>query len=317
MIDLDPVLGRLAKPTAAEETRLAILSDLHLSVDTSGTWRVSHRTEDRLEAAVDSLNRQELDGVLFNGDLVQSGARTEYEAFDRIIEDLDAPFFAVPGNHDLTEFGSGTKLTLPEFERRYTPGKLPYHERIGGIDLLALSSNASSRDAIAKTYAGRLSSETLEWLDEMLGIVDNPLVTVHHNLSGTRSLLYDSGEQMPVDPGSPAFENDDELVDVLARNAAPLVLTGHVHFPAIVRTRGTREFTLPALGPYPAAYTILEITERGTTAFLHPVTDRQERIEALVSGLENGRVLMAAAQSAGLPLGDDFSGPSEEYDRNR
>lgn len=314
MVESGSVLGRFASPTAERETRLAILSDLHLSVGDRGTWRVSHRTKQRLESAVDSLNQRDLDGVLFIGDLVQSGTREEYEAFDRILDDLKAPFFALPGNHDLTGFGSGTKVSLPEFERRYTPGELPYHERIGGVDLLALNSNPSTRDSVAETYTGRLSPATLDWIEETLETVDHPLVAVHHNLPGTRSFLYDSADQWPVSAGSPDFENADELVDVLEKGGTPLVLTGHVHFPAVIPTGEVREFTLPPLGPYPGAYTVLEIDEHGTTAFLHSVVDRQERIEALSSGLENCRVLVAAAQLAGLPLIDDVSGSTAVRD---
>lgn len=301
------VLGRFDRPSAETTTRLAVLSDLHLNVEDEGTWRVSHRTEDRLESAVESLNRQDLDGVVFNGDLVQNGARAEYRAFDRIVDDLDAPFFAVPGNHDVHGFGSKEKLTLAEFERRYTPGGLPYHERIGGVDLLALDSNRSSRDSLVETYTGRLSTETLEWVEDKLSTVEAPIVSVHHNLPGSRAFLYDAEERFPVDAGSPNFENADELMALLVENEAPLVLTGHVHFPGVIDVEGVREFTLPALGPYPCGYTVLDVDERGTTAYFHPVADSGERIEALSSGLENCRVLLAASQLAGLPLVDDFS----------
>lgn len=313
----DPVLARFARPTAETSTRIAVLSDLHLSVEETGTWRVSHRTEERFEATVESLNRTaDLDAVCFVGDLVQSGTRAEYEAFDRILAGLEVPFYAVPGNHDLLVDDSRETLSLSEFERRYTPGELPYHQRIGGVDLLALNSNRSTRDSLAESYTGRLEPETLEWLAERLETVSNPLVVVHHNLPGTRDLLWDSLEQLPVSGGSPDFENADELVDVLEGDGSktadgtvgPLVLTGHLHFPAVTATRGVREFTLPSLGPYPNAYTILEIDERGTTATMRSVSDYEERLESFTHGFEQCRVMLAAAQLAGLPLVDDLSG---------
>ena len=304
-----PVLGRFSNLTASEPTRLAVCSDLHLSVDAQGTWRVSHRTQERLEAAVASLNRQSLDGVVFNGDLVQYGTRAEYEAFDRIIDALEVPFVAIPGNHDLTQFGPGPKRTLSEFERRYTPGELPYRTRIGGIDLLALNSNQSTHDSIAETYVGRLDDRTLEWLSTQLASADHPLVAVHHNLPGTRAMLTAATADFDVEDGSPRFENADELVAVLenAPGSPPLVVTGHVHFPAVERTGAVREFTLPALGPYPGAYTVFEVTETGATATLHSVLDHDARIEALASGLENCRVLLAASQLAGVPLVEDVA----------
>ncbi len=306
-----PHLGRFDRPTADSRTRIALLADLHLSTSATGTWRVSHRTEERLERAIESLNGAGVDAVVFVGDLVQSGAREEYTALDRLLSDLEAPFLAVPGNHDLFAGGSEPKLSLGEFETRYTPGSLPFHERIGGVDILGLSSNASTPGSLTDSYTGRLSESTLDWLADRLPRIEDPLIAVHHDLPGSRSFLFEAAQQFPVDAASPEFENADALVDLLETAAGdPLVLTGHVHFPSVVPTRGVREFTLPALGPYPASYTVLEIGPSGTTAQLVPVADHSRRLEAVESGLENARVLLAAAQLAGLPLtggcgGDD------------
>lgn len=298
-------LGQFDRPTAESPTRIALLADLHLSTEASGTWRVSHRTEARLERTIESVNAADVDATLFVGDLVQTGARGEYEALDRLLAGLETPFLAVPGNHDLYAAGSEPKLSLEEFERRYTPDSLPFHERIGGVDLIGLSSNASTRASLADTYNGRLSDATLEWLEERLETVEEPLIAVHHDLPGSRSFLFEAAEAFPVDAASPVFENADALVSVL-RDAPgdPLVCTGHVHFPSVVPTRGVREFTLPALGPYPASYTVLEIGPSGTTAWLVPIADHGLRLEALSAGLGNARVLLAAAQLAGLPLTD-------------
>lgn len=309
MSDFDTVLGRFARPEADQRTRLAVVSDLHLSLNEHGTWRVSHRTEERLEAAVRSLNEQELDSVLFNGDLVQSGERPEFEAFDRIIKGVEAPFFAVPENHDLIDWDgtSDSNLTLPEFERRYVPDELPYQKRVGGVDLIALNSNTSTEESVTDSFEGRLSSETLAWLDDVLDDADCPLVAVHHALDPVRDFYRSAQEQYPIENGgSPGFANAAALVDVLAEHDVPLVLSGHLHFPAVVRAGSVREFTLPPLGPFPGGYTVFDVDEHGTTARFHPVADRKDRIEALGYGLDHDRVLLAAAQHAGLPLVDDL-----------
>lgn len=317
MADTESLLARFAAPVASTPTRLAVLSDLHLSPDGQGTWRVSHQTADRLRATVESLNQeQDLDGVFFLGDLVQSGTHEEYEAFDRIIEGLEVPFFAIPGNHDLI---GNDSLPLSEFERRYTPGELPYRKRIGGIDLLALNSNRSTRESVADSFIGRLEPETLEWLSDQLATAEQPLVAVHHNLPGTRSILFDSDDSLPVAASSPGFENADELVEVLNDGGAPLVLTGHVHFPAVARMGAVREFTLPSLGPYPNVYTVLDIDERGTTATMHSVVNYEDRLESFVLGRDNCRVQLAAAQMTALPLLDELSDPSivPQYEREQ
>lgn len=305
----EPILARFDAPAAETATRIAVLSDLHLTVDESGTWRVCHRTVDRLEAAVASLNRQaDLDVVIFAGDLVNDGTRAQYERFDGVLDRLDHRFLAVPGNHDLVQSETPDPLTLPEFEHRYTPGGFPYHERVGGVDLLALNSNRSTRERVADAYEGRLRPESLDWVRERLDAVDNPLVVVHHALPGTRSLMFDSMERLPVSGGSPGFETGAELTDALVAGDAPLVLTGHLHFPAVVTVGRTREFTLPSLGPYPNAYTVLDVSETGTTARMHPVSGYDDRIESFVDGRDHSRVQLAAAQLSGLPIHDEHTG---------
>jgi hypothetical protein len=95
---------------------------------------------------------------------------------------------------------------------------------------------------------------------------------------------------------------------ILARFDAPLVLTGHLHFPAVVTVGRTREFTLPSLGPYPNAYTVLDVSEAGTTARMHPVSGYDDRIESFVDGRDHSRVQLAAAQLSGLPIHDEHTG---------
>ena len=182
------ILGSFTRPTTEAHTRVAFVSDLHLSTRGYGTSRALHRTEERLKRVVASLNEDRLDAVVFNGDLVQNGTRAEYEAFDRIVADLDPSLFAVPGNHDLIDRGDGStsQLTLAEFERRYAPTSFPYRVRIGGVDLIGLNSNASTRAALTESYSGRVSSSTLDWLETATSEAESPIVSVHHTLETVR-----------------------------------------------------------------------------------------------------------------------------------
>lgn len=302
------VLGYFARPTADDRTRIAVVSDLHLSTSGFGTSRVLHRTEERLKRAVTSLNGDELDAVVFNGDLVQNGTKAEYDAFDRIVADLDPPLFAVPGNHDLIDRdeGSGTRLTLPEFERRYAPASFPYRVRVGGVDLIGLNSNASTRAALTDSYSGRVSHSTLDWLEDTLAEANSPVVSVHHALETVRRRYRDEQEQLPLENGGcPAFENDGELIRALGENGDQLVVTGHLHLPTVARSMGVTEFTLPPLGPYPCGYTVLDVGSRGTIASFRSASTPTRQAEALGLGHESDRVLLAAAHMSNLPLVDD------------
>ena len=302
------ILGSFTRPTTEAHTRVAFVSGLHLSTRGYGTSRALHRTEERLKRVVASLNEDRLDAVVFNGDLVQNGTRAEYEAFDRIVADLDPSLFAVPGNHDLIDRGDGStsQLTLAEFERRYAPTSFPYRVRIGGVDLIGLNSNTSTRAALTESYSGRVSSSTLDWLETATSEAESPIVSVHHTLETVREQYRNEREHLPLeDGGCPAFENDDELISVLGDGSDPLVVTGHLHVPTIVRSMDITEFTLPPLGPYPCGYTVLDVGSQGTVASFRSACPYARQAEALALGHESDRTLLAAARMSTLPLASD------------
>jgi 3',5'-cyclic AMP phosphodiesterase CpdA len=302
------ILGSFTRPATENHTRVAFVSDLHLSTRGYGTSRALHRTEERLEQVVASLNEDRLDAVVFNGDLVQNGRKAEYDAFDRIVADLDPPLFAVPGNHDLIDRGDGStsQLTLPEFERRYAPTPFPYRVRIGGVDLIGLSSNASTRAALTDSYSGRVSPSTLEWLSGAMSEATCPIVSVHHTLETAREQYRNEQERLPLENGDcPAFENDAELISVLGEASDPLVVTGHLHVPTVVRSTSVTEFTLPPLGPYPCGYTVLDVGSQGTVASFQSACTYERQAEALALGHESDRTLLAAARMSNLPLATD------------
>lgn len=303
-------LTTFSRPKSNIPVRLAVLADLHLSVEETGTWRVSHRTEERLREAVASLDSLDPDAVLFAGDLTGWAAPEEYDAFDRAIAELDAPFLAIPGNHDFPlEHHSQEGISLTEFERRYAPGEFPWRERIGEIDLIGLNSNRATRDAPAESYEGRVDGTTLDWLRETLPDVDHPIVSVHHTLPGARAFYEHARDRLPISGDSPVLENADELLSLLVEHSVPLALTGHLHVPAVVTASGVRELSLPPLGPFPHAYTVLDIDRNGTEAYVTSVADRWDRVESLGYGMEKDRVLLAASQLADAPLS------AVDYDR--
>lgn len=303
------LLARLERPTAAEPTRLAVLSDVHLSTDATGTWKVFHRTERHLRAAVDGVNDRDLDGVIVAGDLTRNGVPTEFDLFDELAT-FDPPAVAVPGNHDFpTTFDEHESLPIPQFEERYTPGGLPFRVAFGGLEVFGLDSHAATPGSPAETWDGRVSAEQLMWLDEALtdADADAAIVVVHHNLPATGALYERYRAELPVEGSVPGFSNPGPLVDLLERHDVALVVTGHLHFPAIERADGVTELTAPAVSSFPHALLVLEVDERGTTVRLVPLTDGDGMVESIAHGHEKDRVLLSAAQLATFPLVDDFA----------
>lgn len=302
------LLARLERPTTTEPTRIAVLADVHLATEATGTWKVYHRTESHLRSAVAAVNDREVDGVLVAGDLTRNGNPAEYDRFDELAA-FDSPTVAVPGNHDLpTTYHERETLSIAAFERRYTPGGLPFRAEFAGVTVFGLNSHAATAEAPADSWDGRVRAEQLMWLDEALSTADpeSSIVTVHHNLPATGELYDRYSAELPVDGSVPGFSNPGPLVELLRDHEIPLVVTGHLHFPAIARTRGVRELTVPAVSSFPHAILVLEIDEAGTVVRFLPLEDTQGMVESLAHGYEKDRVMLSAAQLATFPLADDL-----------
>ncbi|WP_435332935.1 metallophosphoesterase family protein [Haloarchaeobius sp. TZWWS8] len=305
--DGECLLARFSEPTANRPTRIAVVSDVHLSTRETGTWKAFHRTESLLRRAVADLNDHDLDGVVFAGDLTENGATSDFELVSEILSDLEHEFVAVPGNHDAPKtFDEHPVPSLSRFEREYTPGGLPFHVEFGGVDVLALNTAAAPDGSLDDTHEGWVSPDQREWLAETFPEVDAPLVVGHHNLPG---LLDATGGRSWR--GSFPMREAEAFGETLARIGAPLYLSGHLHVPAVAETAGVRELVAPALCSFPQAYLVLDVGPAGTSVWHVPVATREDATEALSLAHEySTRSRMVAGivhhQTESYPLVDEL-----------
>jgi hypothetical protein len=292
------VLSRFDRPRTPERTRLAVFADAHLTGEASGTWKVLHRTEARLRTAVADANGRDVDAVLFAGDLTKDGAPAEYSLFDEVLADLEAPFVAVPGNHDVPK-PRWDPYEAPDrgtFARRYAAGHLPFVERVGDLSVVGLDSASNADGSLGDTHEGEVGPDQRAWLDAVLPDLSNPVVALHHSVSHPSthaegfpdSDLYQAGDAV-------------ELERVLARHDVPLVVSGHLHWPGVAPLASAGyELVAPAVCSFPQAYTLLHVGPGGTTVELVPLADRAGLEEAYVharEGAAHGRGVAARADS--------------------
>jgi Icc protein len=300
-----PVLARFARPTGPRTT-LAVIADPHVTAQARGMWKVFHRTEARLRAAIGDANRLGVDGVVFLGDLTKDGAPEEFERVDDLLSELSVPFVAVPGNHDVPKETMPETPPLEAFEAAYTPGSLPFCERVGGIDLIGLNSASMPDDSLSDTHAGAISTDQLAWLDATLVEVENPVVALHHTVSGAPSYTDELGDSEHY-----RIRNPTALVDVLAAHDVGLVLSGHVHWPVVSRLGSAYELTAPAACSFPQASLLVSTEPRGTTVSMVPLADRAGYAEAYryASCAEGrGRIMTGRVEDgyfASFPLVDE------------
>ncbi len=284
---LDPagvILARLDAPRTHGAVRLGVLSDVHVATRSTGTDRLFHRTEARLETAVARLNDAEPDLVILNGDLTKDGEPWNYERVVELLADLEAPTVATPGNHDVPKAGDDhVTPDVSAFEETFVPEGLPLVRQVGDLDVLVIDSATLPDGSLADDHRGAVSHAQLEWLEATLQVATNPIVVFHHNLLSI--LRSDLAGRPPWRTYS--VRNGATVLDLLDRHGVPLVLSGHHHVPATVRRGELVQVIGPAACAYPQAHLLVDVDGTGTTVRLVPHADadgQREAYEALLAG---------------------------------
>jgi Icc protein len=189
---------------------LVQLSDSHVGATWAGGDPVAG-----LRAAVESVRRlpDAPDAVLISGDLADNGADGEYETVRELLEQLGAPVYVVPGNHDDRD-ALRRHFDLPGAGG--TP--VQYAVDVGPLRLVVLDSTRPGVDP------GELDADRLSWLDaELAGAPDRvTMVALHHPPIRTGAPAWDEF-------GLPAADRR-ALGDVLQRHPqVRRVVAGHVH----------------------------------------------------------------------------------------
>jgi 3',5'-cyclic AMP phosphodiesterase CpdA len=266
-------LARIARPTDADASFL-VVSDAHVTGDAEGTWKVFHRTEERLRAAVAAS--ADVDALVLAGDLTKDGAPGEFETVEGILGDAPVPVVAVPGNHDVPKtFDDHDTPPVTAFAESFAPDGLPFVRRVGGVDLVGLDSATLPDGSLAASHDGAVSSEQLSWVRETVS-PDVPTVAVFHHPA------------MDVREHVPRFSTSDHLVlrnasavrAALADAGVDLAVSGHVHWPAASRLDGVTHLTAPAACSFPQAALRVDVGPTGTDVRLVSLADAGAAEEA-------------------------------------
>ena len=81
------------------ELKVAILSDIHVSP--------GNPNEQRLQQAIAEINESDVDQVIVTGDLSNRGATAELVRVKELLDQLNKPYRALPGNHETNWSDSG------------------------------------------------------------------------------------------------------------------------------------------------------------------------------------------------------------------
>lgn len=272
-------IARFPRPTADRQTNIAVIGDPHVSTRGEGGQRLPERSEEHFRRTVADVNARAYDGAVSVGDLSANGGPWDFEAVDRLLDDLDVSFASIPGNHDVPATSSADHEVLPqdEFEERYAGGSVPFVHRIGDVELIGLDSMR-----LRYTLHEGGESDQLAWLDDALEQSNDPIVMVHHPLPGITDWLMNYNDRIENVDISRLWSNPEPLLDVLDDHDVSLALSGHKHIPGVARTGNTWEVMAPSTCTYPQGYIRLEVGPQGTDAYFVPVATHEELQEAFL-----------------------------------
>ncbi|QSG10635.1 3',5'-cyclic AMP phosphodiesterase CpdA [Halapricum desulfuricans] len=308
-----PVLAHLDRPRGPE-ARVGVVADPHLSTRAEGTSKLFEHTVDHFAAAIEDMRRRDVDAVLSPGDLTKDGEPWNYEAVDDVLADLDVPFLAVPGNHDVPKASDEHETpSVEQFARKYGPGELPFHAEVAGLDVFGVNS-AGTAERLTESHDGHVEQSQRDWLAEALENAIDPVVLVHHNFPPVSEQLAAHQAIEPEMAVPPTMREPAPLAETLAAGDTALILTGHYHLPTADHYRGVREIATPTTCSFPQSYLLLGVSPEGTTVRLVPVADETglEMAHARRSAdstTARGLTAIAAARIASLPLIDDRQTP--------
>ncbi|MFC4247781.1 metallophosphoesterase family protein [Natribaculum luteum] len=294
------------RPRSDGPVRFAIVGDPHVPVDENAHAKL-YKPTTMLERVVEDCNHREFDYLFSVGDVTREGVREEFDALDDILDGLDVPFAAVPGNHDVpNEFDSHDGLPVGRFADRYAPDGLPFALDIDGLRVVGLDS--SSAPEVADSHDGYIPESQLDWADDLLDEVSDAIVLVHHNLPAAVEQFDDYRKVADPTLGRPpVLRSPEGLVEVLSRHDISLVFSGHLHIPGMTTTGTVREVLVPSTCTYPQGYLVVEVDRSGTSVRFVPVSTPSEATAAFNRRCELGPKAaalsgMAAVRLATAPL---------------
>jgi 3',5'-cyclic-AMP phosphodiesterase len=203
------------------------LSDPHIGA----TWAKGDPVAG-LNAAVDSIRRScpAPDALVITGDLADNLADSEYAQVIASLEGIDAPCYALPGNHDDRD-GLRRSFGIPG-----EPGTpVQYAVELGALRILMLDSTRLGADP------GELDAGRIAWLEDALSAdPDTPtLLAMHHPPIVTHVPGLDALALAAADRAA--------LADVVARHPnVTLIIAGHVHRAISGELAGRRVLSAPS-----------------------------------------------------------------------
>ncbi len=250
-------IGTQVIGAAGNNLKFAQISDVHFaSGEKNSSYKMLENSGELLSDAIFQVNSTEdIDFVMFSGDLIDNPKRSQLMDFISIVKTLNAPWYIAFGNHDVDFDG---KFTKEDFLKIICAHNLNFSETKPyysfkpkkGFKVIVLDTMITSQ----VTANGEITPEQLEWLDkEVKQTPDNEVIIIFQHVPVVEPY---SNEQHKL-------LNDKEVLKHLYSYKRPLiVLAGHYHGTKVTQDGKILFINSPALISYPNAFRIVNVNSQ-------------------------------------------------------
>jgi 3',5'-cyclic AMP phosphodiesterase CpdA len=244
-------------------TRIAFLSDLHVSVRTNEPGVLYNAHADK---AIAAANAAKVDLVLIAGDLTDSGAPEQMELFKKKVKQLNAPVLFIPGNHDVGHAGNADKpisitpKRVQLFEQKLGPNWFARDK--AGVRVIGINSCL---------FETGFKEEAEQWSfleKELAKPRPEPVLLMEHYPLFLKTVGEPANSVWNVHPGL-----RERLLALLKQGGVRTVLSGHLHRPITNRldgilflSNGATAFGLPQ-GKQEVGWMLLSVPRQGEVQF--------------------------------------------------
>lgn len=168
--------------------------------------------EDLMRTIADINTQNDIDFVIFSGDITEFGSDAELAQAKIIIQKLTKPYYIIPGNHD----GNWSENGANTFRKTF--GGETFFFRHKGYLFMGTNSGPNMRMS-----PGQIPRENLVWMDSVFNAnpdVETPLIYINHY------------------PQDSSLNNWYEAIDRLKTRNVQLALCGHGHVNKLYNWEG-------------------------------------------------------------------------------
>ncbi len=239
------------------------ISDTHISDRADTSYKLLSRSKEFLKDAVKQINKiEDVDFVMFTGDMVDQPYLESYKDFFSIVSELKYPSLVALGNHDSGTISSETGELIPPKALNKSEVLKIFQDCIPNYKFdktyYALSPKKDYRIIVLdatmdkdKSSNGYMGDEQLEFLDDELDKNQDKVILIfqHHPVVE------------PFESSHHKILNSDKYMAIIQKYKNPIaIFSGHYHATKITRQDNIIHVSTPSLVTYPDAFRVVSIT---------------------------------------------------------